>query len=176
VWWAGVKTARQWECDVMSVRLSNIVSNLRSLIAGSLIVFLLSIIGGSCLATAQEKKRAEETAKNSSNADLVARGKYLVEGVAGCGNCHTPRGRDGEPDRAHWLEGAPVFLEPAQAVPGWPIVAPRLAGLPPGSDAAMITLLTTGIWTNGKPLRQPMPRFHMTRSDAESVLAYLKAL
>jgi len=40
----------------------------------------------------------------------------------------------------------------------------------------MISLLTTGIWTNGKPLRQPMPRFHMTRSDAESVLAYLKAL
>lgn len=160
----------------MPVRLANIASDGGSLIAGSLIVFLLCIIGGCGRAAAQEKKPAEETAKTSSHADLVARGKYLVEGVAGCGNCHTPRGRNGEPDRARWLEGAPVFLEPAQAVPGWPIVAPRLAGLPPGNDAAMITLLTTGIWTNGKPLRQPMPRFHMTRSDAESVLAYLKAL
>jgi hypothetical protein len=52
-------------------------------------------------------------------------------------------------------------------VPGWAAVAPRLAGLPPGSDNAVITLLTTGIWTNGKHPRQPMPRFQMTRSDAE---------
>ena len=40
----------------------------------------------------------------------------------------------------------------------------------------MITLLTTGIWVTGKPLRPPMPRFHMTRADAEAVLAYLKSL
>jgi len=40
----------------------------------------------------------------------------------------------------------------------------------------MITLLTTGIWIDGKPLRDPMPKFHMTRADAEAVLAYLKSL
>ena len=40
----------------------------------------------------------------------------------------------------------------------------------------MITLLTTGIWTTGKPLRSPMPEFHMTRADAQSVLAYLKSI
>ncbi|MGA7136219.1 MAG: hypothetical protein WBZ14_00990, partial [Terriglobales bacterium] len=87
-----MKTARQWERNVMRVRLSNIVCDLRSWIAGSLIAFLLFIVGGSCLATEQETKRAEETAKTSSSADLVARGKYLVEGVAACGDCHTPRG------------------------------------------------------------------------------------
>ena len=27
-----------------------------------------------------------------------------------------------------------------------------------------------------EPPRDPMPRFHMTRADAESVLAYLKSL
>ncbi len=27
---------------------------------------------------------------------------------------------------------------------------------------------------SGKPLRAPMPRFHMIRSDAEAVVAYLK--
>ncbi len=162
----------------MPGRFSNTAGSLVSLIAGVLIVFLpvLFIVGGSPFATSQEQKRAEETAKSSSNADIIARGKYLVEGVAACGNCHTPRGRDGEPDRARWLEGAPLFLQPAQAMPNWPLVAPRLAGLPPGSDAAIITLLTAGIWTDGKPLRQPMPRFHMTRSDAEAVLAYLKSL
>jgi mono/diheme cytochrome c family protein len=142
------------------------------LIAG----WLLVVFCGSPLTPAQERKQAEAPAKASNNADLVARGKYIVEGVAACADCHTPRNKNGDLDRARWLAGAPVFLQPAQAVPGWAIVAPRLAGLPPGSDAAIITLLTTGIWSDGKPPRQPMPRFHMTRSDAEAVLAYLKSL
>lgn len=68
------------------------------------------------------------------------------------------------------------FLEPARPLPGWPVAAPRLAGVPSGSDAEIITLLTTGIWRTGNPLCQPMPRFHVTRSDAESVLAHLKSL
>jgi mono/diheme cytochrome c family protein len=138
--------------------------------------WLLVVFCGSPLTPAQERKQAEASAKASNNADLVARGKYIVEGVAACADCHTPRNKNGDLDRARWLAGAPVFLQPAQAVPGWAIVAPRLAGLPPGSDAAIITLLTTGIWSDGKPPRQPMPRFHMTRSDAEAVLAYLKSL
>jgi mono/diheme cytochrome c family protein len=116
------------------------------------------------------------SAKTVSHAELVARGKYLVEDVAFCGNCHTPRDENGQPDRSRWLEGGPLFLRPARPTRDWPIVAPRLAGLPPGRDADIIKLLTTGIWTNGQPLRQPMPRFHMTQADAEAVLAYLKSL
>ena len=50
------------------------------------------------------------------------------------------------------------------------------AGLPPGSDAEMITLLTTSVSRSGKPLRSPMPRFRMTRADAEAVVAYLRSL
>jgi hypothetical protein len=52
----------------------------------------------------------------------------------------------------------------------------RRPGLPPGTDAEIITLLTTSIARGGQPLRPPMPRFHMTRVDAEAVLAYLKSL
>ena len=137
---------------------------------------LLVIVCGSRFTLAQKNEQAEATAKASSNADLIARGKYIVKDVAACADCHTPRDQNGEPDRARWLQGAPVFLQPAQAVPGWAILAPRLAGLPPGRDAEIITLLTTGIWSNGKPPRQPMPRFHMTRTDAEAVLAYLKSI
>jgi mono/diheme cytochrome c family protein len=135
----------------------------------------LVMIGGSRFTGAQQAKKAK-SAQPSSDATPVARGKYIVEDVAGCGNCHTPRKPDGELDRSRWLAGAPVPYLPAQPKSDWPIVAPRLAGLPPTSNAGMITLLTTGIWITGKPLREPMPRFHMTRSDAEAVLAYLKSL
>src|ERR1700739_2483657 len=119
----------------MAVRFLKITRSLESLTATGSIVFLLFIVGGPLRTSSQEQRRAEEAAKLSSNADVVARGKYLVEDVAFCGNCHTPRGKDGEPDRARWLEGAPVFLQPAQPVPDWPIVAPRLGGLPPRSVA-----------------------------------------
>src|SRR6267142_6024134 len=44
------------------------------------------------------------------------------------------------------------------------------------SSVAMITVLTTAISRSGKPLRAPMPRFHMIRSDAEAVVTYLKSL
>jgi len=37
-------------------------------------------------------------------------------------------------------------------------------------------LLTTGVWITGKPLRDPMPKFHMAPADAEAVVAYLKSL
>jgi len=111
-----------------------------------------------------------------SAASEVARGKYLVEGVAMCGQCHTPRDSNGNFDLTRRLQGAPVPWLPAKPDPNWPINAPRIGGNPPASDADMITLLTTGIWTSGGRLRSPMPQFRMERSDAAAVVAYLKSL
>lgn len=39
--------------------------------------------------------------------ETEARGRYLVEGLAHCGECHTPRNILGGPDRSRWLSGAP---------------------------------------------------------------------
>jgi mono/diheme cytochrome c family protein len=158
----------------MPVRHTNLAS--ASLIIGLLGATLLLMMNGPYLASAQETNPPQRAAKSTGDARLVARGKYIVEGVAGCGYCHTPRDKNGDPDRTKWLAGAPVFYQPAQRVPGWPITAPRLAGLPPGSDAEMITLLTTSVSRSGQAPRAPMPRFHMTRRDAEAVVAYLKSL
>ena len=107
----------------------------------------------------------------------VARGKYIVEGVAMCGQCHSPRESDGDPGRSHWLQGAPVPWDPPKPDPNWPLTAPRIGGTPlPASDGDMVKLLTTGIWTTGNRLRPPMPQFRMEPSDAEAVVAYLKSL
>jgi mono/diheme cytochrome c family protein len=124
------------------------------------------------LSVAQDNK----TAAASNSGGDVARGKYLVEDVAMCGTCHTPRLANGTLDRSRWLAGASVPYLPAQPTNDWPILAPRLAGNPPATNAGMVTLLTTAVWTNGKPLRDPMPKFHMTKADAEAVVAYLRSL
>ena len=76
---------------------------------------------------AQDNKGA--SAANSGGGD-VARGKYIVEDVAMCGTCHTPRRADGTLDRSQWLAGAPVPYLPAQPTSDWPIQAPRLGPSP----------------------------------------------
>lgn len=126
-------------------------------------------------ALAQSQKPQPHGKTGSGGA--VARGKYIVESVAMCGQCHTPRDADGNSDRNRWLQGAPVPWVPAKSDANWPINAPRIGGTPlPASDDDIIKLLTTGIWTNGNHLRPPMPQFRLDRSDAEAVVAYLKSL
>jgi len=147
----------------------------RALFPFSATIALVLLTGGVTLAFAQNQNPQRQT-KTASAASNVDRGRYLVEGVAMCGQCHTPRDSNGNPDRTRWLQGAPVPWLPAKPESDWPLNAPRIGGTPPASDADMIKLLTTGIWTNGNRLRAPMPQFRMDPSDAESVVAYLKSL
>jgi len=142
-------------------------------------IALASISNGVPLAFAQDsnaKKNAPQHQSEKASGGDVARGKYLVEGVAVCGQCHTPRDSNGNPDRTRWLQGAAVPWMPAQPDSNWPLSAPRIGGTPPADDADMVKLLTTGIWTTGDRLRFPMLQFRMDRGDAEAVVAYLKSL
>ena len=123
------------------------------------------------------QNRGSKSAANSgTNSSQMARGKYIVEGVAMCGTCHTPRTDSGEIDQARWLDGAALWLLPARPTAGWPLKAPRLAGSPPASDEELVRLLTTGVWKNGGRLKPPMPQFRMSQADAEAVVAYLRSL
>ena len=134
-------------------------SNLTSLVLVALVVLSTSKLSG-----------------QDSPARKIARGKYLVEGVAGCAYCHTPRTDRGEPDRTRWLQGATLDFQPIHPIPIWAPVAPPLAALPGWSEADAIKLLETGISRTGKPARPPMPPYRMTREDAAAVVAYLKSL
>lgn len=143
---------------------------------------LLVLIGAACFCSAQNNQQAAKMRngssvnQNSTSQGAEGRGQYIVEDLSRCGQCHTPRDSNGVPDRSRWLQGAPVWLKSAEPVEDWPLQAPRIAGALPGTDAEMVTLLTTGIWRTGTYLRPPMPQFRMSRQDAESVIAYLKSV
>jgi|SRR5579862_5221814 len=132
----------------------------------------LLLVGSSSQSTIAQTKQGNKKADSSA----VERGKYIVESVAMCERCHTPRDENGNPERNHWLEGGPVQLKQTYPTPTWATREPRIAGAPPGTDEQFITLLTTGISRTGAPPNLPMPPFRMTRQDAEAVLAYLKSL
>jgi mono/diheme cytochrome c family protein len=106
----------------------------------------------------------------------VERGRYLVENVAMCGECHTPRRADGALDRDHWLDGAPVPVAAPAFVREWAIQAPRIAGLGTYSDDEATRLFTQAIGRQGRPLKPPMPRFAFSNDDAAAVIAYLRSL
>ncbi len=125
-------------------------------------------------AVSGQNRKVSATTNPGANSTDVAHGQYLVESVAMCGQCHTPRDMSGRLDRSKWLEGAAVPWMPAQSQSIWPLLAPRIGGTPPASDADMVKLLTTGIWTNGEPLRFPMMPYRMSEADARAVIAYLK--
>src|SRR5215472_4488408 len=123
-----------------------------------------------------QNRGSKSAANRGTSSAQVARGKYLVEGVAMCGTCHTPRTDSGEIDQQHWLDGAALWLLPAHPTADWPLKAPRLAGSPAASDEELVKLLTTGIWRTGRRLKAPMPQFRMSQADAEAVVVYLRSL
>ena len=145
----------------------------RSVVCATIAFTLLA--GAAQLTVAQSNTPKSQSEKTSPASD-VARGKYLVESVAMCGQCHTPRDSSGNLDRSRWLQGAPVPYLPVRPDSNWPLNAPRIGGTPPANDVDLIKLLTTGVWTNGSQLRLPMPQFRMDRADAEAVVAYLRSL
>ena len=110
----------------------------------------------------------------------IEQGKYLVEEVAKCGDCHTPMGEGGKPDTANALKGAMLTFQPVKEVKGWHKSAP---GLTLSSrlwerwgDAGMLKFLTTGVNPNGHPAGPPMPMYKLKTADAEAIIAFLKSL
>jgi len=106
----------------------------------------------------------------------VERGRYLVEEVAKCPECHTPRKPNGELDSTAWLRGAPIWIKPVAAIPNWADHAPALAGLPSLTEAQAEKILEDGTGPNGEELRPPMQIYHMAPADARAIVAYLKSL
>jgi mono/diheme cytochrome c family protein len=108
--------------------------------------------------------------------DLVARGKYLVENVCLCTDCHTPRTETGQLIRSRWLQGAVTSVRPRDPTPAWAPQAPGLVGLSDARLTEAARLLETGIKQGGTPALAPMPRYRLTREDARAVVEYLRSL
>jgi len=105
----------------------------------------------------------------------IQRGKYLVENVALCAECHTPRDAKGQLDHSQWLQGNLIDFKPDHPM-DYAAVAPPIAGLPGFTDEKAVTFLETGIDLTGKRAMWPMPQFRFNHDDAVAVVAYLRSL
>lgn len=133
----------------------------------------LSAVALVSLAAAQ--RSASPQSAGAAGAD-VERGKYLVENVAMCGECHTPRNAKGDLKYDAWLQGASIWIRPVAPIQPWADTAPPLAGMPSFTDEQFATVLEKGIGPEGETLRPPMHIYHMHHEDAKAIIAYLKSL
>jgi mono/diheme cytochrome c family protein len=114
----------------------------------------------------------------SAQSDLVKRGDYLVNGILTCGNCHTPKGPNGDiMDKA--FSGGLSWDEPPFKVTAPNITQDKETGIGGWTDQEIKTVLRTGIRPNGVHVAMIMPTgfYHiMTEHDLDAVVAYLRTL
>jgi mono/diheme cytochrome c family protein len=113
----------------------------------------------------------------SGQTNTVERGKYLVNDVAMCGDCHTPRLPNGQFDQSRWLKGTELDFAPVRPTPNWAKYAPDItkSGIK-WSEQEMASYLQTGRDPGGRIARPPMPAYRLNRQDAEAVARYLQSL
>jgi mono/diheme cytochrome c family protein len=143
------------------------------------VIGLATFITLGALATSSLKNEDSEgggARASRSAGPEVERGRYLVEEVGKCPECHTPRNDRGELRRDAWLSGAPIWIKPIRPIQNWADHAPALAGLPSFTDAQMERVLEKGTGPEGEELRPPMHIYHLKGEDAKAIIAYLKSL
>ena len=104
----------------------------------------------------------------------LERGRYIVEALAHCAECHTPRGALGGLDRSRWMAGAPT-PDGKGSVPN--ITPARLTW----SEAEIYAYLTTGFTPDFDSVGGHMAHVvdnmaKLPEADVRAVVAYLRAL
>lgn len=120
---------------------------------------------------------------DTSVSSPVERGKYIVDNVAACQDCHTPRDEAGAPIAAQYLAGAECFV---QLENGSCLNTRNLTnhetGLLNRTDEEIKRMIREGIRpavTGDEPLSPVMPYYvlhNMSDDDLNAVVAYLRTV
>lgn len=118
---------------------------------------------------------AQGSAQSSA---LVERGRYLMNGVVACGNCHFQRGAQGQPLVDKGLSGGMVFDEPVFKAWASNITMDPQTGIGQWTDAQIGRAIREGIRPDNSVIGPPMPvEFyrHLSDADLAAIVAYLRA-
>lgn len=122
---------------------------------------------------------------SAADAGAVERGRYLVNTILACGNCHTPKAVDGQPIAGKELSGAGLsFSAPFFVGAASNITPDQETGIGNWSDDELKRAITQGLRPDhgrlaGVPLAPMMwVAFYkaMTAGDLDAVVAYLRSV
>lgn len=118
------------------------------------------------------------TASVSKAETLLERGRYLMNSIVACGNCHTPQTPEG-PVPGRELAGQLVIKTP-QFTAYAPNITPDIeTGIGSWSDAEITTAIRDGRRPDGTMIGPPMPfEYYRDISDADvrAMVAYLRSV
>jgi hypothetical protein len=110
----------------------------------------------------------------------VERGKYLVEEVARCQECHTPKTETGEFNRSQWMKGATLTVTPSAPIADWHQKSPDLTSTSTlwqrWNEDGFSKFLQTARNPRGGKAGPPMPAYMLPADDADAITMYLKSL
>jgi mono/diheme cytochrome c family protein len=133
-----------------------------AVVAFAAFCFLVSLIAGA-------PARAET---------LLERGTYLMQGIVACGNCHTPKGPQGE------LAGMELAGSLVLDMPEFTAFAPNITpdietGIGGWTDTQIVTAIREGKRPDGTIIGPPMPIALYSRisdRDVQAIVAYIRNL
>lgn len=108
----------------------------------------------------------------------IERGRYLMDSVVACGNCHVARGEKGAPLFDKGLSGGMVFDIPGMKAVASNITPDPETGIGKWTDAQLAKAIREGVRPDGTIIGPPMPiEFYRDMSDADlaAIVAYLRA-
>ncbi len=139
--------------------------------------------GGTYVGTYSPAQRAAPELTIERTAERVERGRYLVENVTGCAQCHSDRdwtlyGGPAKPEKR--LGGGRCFNGRFPGTMCVPNLTPDEAtGLGSWSDGEILRALREGVDRDGRALFPMMPYHvyrHLSDGDAVAIVAYLRTL
>ena len=105
---------------------------------------------------------------------MLERGRYLVEAVGHCGECHTPRSKFGRLKKSHHLAGSD------EAPHGGPNITSHRDGLQKWSDDDLASFLQYGMTPEGDFVGSGMSKVvsegtsKLPNADLKAIVAYLR--
>lgn len=115
----------------------------------------------------------------AQQSSLVERGKVLVNGIAACGNCHTPRDAQGNHRTDMWLAGGARIPVPKSTVYGSNLTPDAETGIGKWTDGQIVRAIREGVRADGSIIGPPMPFAmyrHIADEDVHAIVAYLRSL
>lgn len=107
----------------------------------------------------------------------LERGRYLMQSIVACGNCHTPQGPNG-PVAGMELAGGLRFEEPPFSAVAPNITPDKATGIGNWTDAQIVSALRDGRRPDGSLIGPPMPigaYRNLSDKDAAAIVAYLRS-
>ena len=119
------------------------------------------------------------TALAAAGETRLERGRYLMNSIVACGNCHTPQGPNGAVAGME-LAGGLVIEEPGAFTVHTPNITPdKATGVGRWTDAQLIAAIREGKRPKGTIIGPPMPiglYRHLSDTDVLAIVAYLRSV